>query len=608
VLAPRDRRLLLETLRPPAGYQLDRAIGTTYSLDLLALLTVPLAFTFLDWEDEQGDATGDPLALLEASRRHAEKITIFCEAGRILVPTHRQPLLGYLERCVVEVAAPGVGGTFHPKLWVLRFRSDDAPVRYRVLCLSRNLTFDRSWDTALVLDGVLTDRTNAFSRNHPLGDFLVELPRLARRDLPPGALDNLQGVAEEIRRVDFELPDGVEKIAFWPLGIEGHQRFPFADVGRRMLIVSPFLSEGLLKRMAADHPESVLVSRPESLQAVSPDTLRAFEQVLAMNPDLETDNDEETSDVGSSSGLHAKLYVADDGWNARVWTGSANATQSAFSRNVEFLVELVGKKSRLGIDAILGDSDELASAMRDLLEEFRPTEDGVVTSNPLEDKLEEIRRELSRAPLHAEVIASGEDTFSLVVVPDSPLPEWSQSASVACRPATLRSESVRPVLRGSAEAIAFSPLSFDALTSFFVFEVTIADGKETAASAFTVNLPLLGAPADRRERLLRSLLKDRDQVLRLLLLLLAEEELSVADLVEATQATWGVTRASPPALDLLPLLEPLLRALARDPRRLDPVARLVDDLRRSPEGAALLPEGLEAIWSPILAVRRERRA
>lgn len=52
MLEPQGRRHLMETLRPPPGYELDRAIGTTYSLDLLALLTAPLAFTIFDWEGE----------------------------------------------------------------------------------------------------------------------------------------------------------------------------------------------------------------------------------------------------------------------------------------------------------------------------------------------------------------------------------------------------------------------------------------------------------------------------------------------------------------------------------------------------------------------------
>ena len=45
---PGQRRLLHDTLRPPEGYGFDCAVGTTFTLDLLALLSVPLAFTFRD--------------------------------------------------------------------------------------------------------------------------------------------------------------------------------------------------------------------------------------------------------------------------------------------------------------------------------------------------------------------------------------------------------------------------------------------------------------------------------------------------------------------------------------------------------------------------------
>ena len=40
MLDPRERSVLLETLRPPDGYRMDSVVGTTFSLDLLALLTV----------------------------------------------------------------------------------------------------------------------------------------------------------------------------------------------------------------------------------------------------------------------------------------------------------------------------------------------------------------------------------------------------------------------------------------------------------------------------------------------------------------------------------------------------------------------------------------
>ena len=163
MLGTRERTLLLESLRPPAGYRLRRAVGTSFTLDLMALLTAPLAFTFFDAHDDEGVTLADPVALLEALRRHAEKITLFCQAGAIGVPKPQQRLMAYLEGSVFEVEARSEGGIFHPKIWVLNFEASDRSAIYRVLCLSRNLTFARAWDTCLRLEGRLTRRQRGCS-------------------------------------------------------------------------------------------------------------------------------------------------------------------------------------------------------------------------------------------------------------------------------------------------------------------------------------------------------------------------------------------------------------------------------------------------------------
>jgi hypothetical protein len=51
------------------------------------------------------------------------------------------------------------------------------------------------------------------------------------------------------------------------------------------------------------------------------------------------------------------------------------------------------------------------------------------------------------------------------------------------------------------------------------------------------------------------------------------------------------------------LVRELARTLARAPEKLDAVWRLAEDLRRTPEGARLLPEGFDEIWNPIWAAR-----
>jgi hypothetical protein len=173
----------MELLRPPVGCKLDIAVGTTYSLDLISALMLPLSFAFFDWEHADGELIADPLALLEALRRYGDRFTIFCQSGQIKLPPQHQPLVTFLEPCIYDVEPPDPDGVFHPKVWALRF-VDDGTIRYRVLCLSRNLTFDRCWDTVVALDGELTDRENAIAANHPLGDFIEALPLMAQCPVP----------------------------------------------------------------------------------------------------------------------------------------------------------------------------------------------------------------------------------------------------------------------------------------------------------------------------------------------------------------------------------------------------------------------------------------
>ncbi|MCA9317410.1 MAG: hypothetical protein KDB73_18130, partial [Planctomycetes bacterium] len=281
MLEVRHRTLLLESLRPPVGYRLEAAIGTSYTLDLMALLCVPLAFTWFDWEDEEGRPSADPLALLEALRRHARRIHVFCQAGMTALPPTGKPLLVYLERSIVEVKPPTAGGIFHPKVWVLRFVDGEGAVRYRVLVLTRNLTFDRSWDTCLVLEGDLKDRQRAYARNHPLADFVESLPGLAVRGAVSGeAVAATSLMQEELRRVAFEVPEGFDEdsLRFHPLGSPGYEEaWPFPqDVpgNRRLLVVSPFLDIGSLRWLVEAFPLVEVVSRPEVLARL-PEDLRS---------------------------------------------------------------------------------------------------------------------------------------------------------------------------------------------------------------------------------------------------------------------------------------------------------------------------------------------
>src|SRR5699024_7986466 len=71
---------------------------------------------------------------------------------------------------------------------------------------------------------------------------------------------------------------------------------------------------------------------------------------------------EDASPVQSSllelAGLHAKTVIVDrDDGQSEVITGSANLTEQAWSRNVEFDAVLVGPTRICGVDAVLGDGE-----------------------------------------------------------------------------------------------------------------------------------------------------------------------------------------------------------------------------------------------------------
>ena len=625
MLEPNSRRLFMESLQPPDGYSLDWAVGTSYTLDLMALLTAPVAFAFSDWQDRDGRPTSDPLALLKAVRQYASRVCIFCQAGKIHVPKSYQPLLASLEDSIMEATAPR-GGSFHPKMWFLRFvDSEGQSVFYRVLCASRNMTFDRSWDTLLCLEGAFRDRANAYRINHPLGQFVEALPRMSVRPIASTWKRRIVELAHEIRRVDFEIPEPFEEIDFWPLGIGGDDRWSFPERIDQMFVVSPFVDEGFIRNLAERNAPIQLLSRPDRMAFLSAKTLDLIDKawVLDDTANLEpADAEEEQRTVTAGDtrdeaagdsplvGLHAKVYVVEEGWNARVFTGSANATQAGFNRNVEFLTELRGKKSRCGVSAMLGetsaDDGKQASSLADILQPYKASE----TPTEHDEELEAFERSVDQfartlaetAPVARCERDPIEGGFNVHLTPtrrtkQSPPVDWK----VQVRPASLRDSHLTAAITTERVWAEFRQVSLLGLTSFFVFNVESSKPKLTRQ--FVLNVPLLGVPDNRHEAILRDLLSDRDRVLTFLLLLLQDS--GARDLSHLMQSSHSKKEQFTFAQSLFgtPLFESLIRALDRDPERLEQVDHVIRDLRSSEQGQALLPDDLDAIWAPIWAVR-----
>jgi hypothetical protein len=614
MLHPNQRELYLNAVRPPPGYQLDRAIATTYSLDLSTLLSLPLSFALLDRSDEEGELKRNPVALLHALRAYAGKLTIFCQAGGIAVPTQRHPLYSHLEESIIPVRK--AGGAFHPKLWLLRFISPGEPVRYRFLCLSRNITGDPSWDTVLALNGVLADRTLAFRRNHPLANFLSALPGLAVEPANAKHLASIELLSDEVRRVRFEIPEPFKSYEFLPMGLPGFAAPYLPEDTRDLLIVSPFVSTSFLDDIVSEASTS-LVSRAESLDAIEPSTLEKFSKLYvvdsatwdgARNDQASEDESQDFSDdaLEETRGLHAKLYLADCKSISHLWTGSANATNAGFNHNVEFLTRLSGKKREIGIGAFLNGSSDTKGFLKFLSPYSIPKSQSVDNEAAQQNikAAEELKAIITNLPLRIEI--SGEGNFyRMALRVTSPLDTLTASKATAVAwPITLpptSALSVSPLRAG--ERVEFVNLSSQSLTAFMAILITAGHGKDRAQLRFVLKLPLFGAPADRFEALLQNVLSNPKNVLLYILLLVNEDEERSSHISNLLLDGENLQKSRAIGDMAVPLFEQLTRALAKQPELLDGVKSLVDDLRKTPGGAALLPSDFDAVWEPIWSAR-----
>ena len=621
MLSPDDRHLFLQALRPPEGYTFDSGIGTTFTLDLYSLLVTPLSLALFDRNSAE-QALSDPLSLLESLRRYAGRLTIFCQAGRINLPKEAHPLLSYLESMVVEVQSPR-GGVFHPKLWLLRYTSTDKPPLYRLLNLSRNLTFDRSWDLILRMEGERTDRKVGFSRNRPLSDFLHALPQMAIHPIDQAVLDRLNILQDEVRRVGFQPPaDFDENISFHPIGITGYRSYQFQQSIGRLFIISPFLTNNFLEELTQQGQSHVLISRLESVDELQEKVRSRFEKIFVMNEMAEEDpreisvssydeiDWEEQTIAPELSGLHAKLFIWETGWEATWLIGSANATDAAFRKNVEFMIELHGKKSRVGISNVLGNEDDRNSLRRLLLEYSPPEQKDPINRDQkrAEDLTHTICDWLLDCHFTLGVQPNG-DLYDLDMLSTQSSPRPSGEYTIQCRPISLREDATQKMnIAQSDLEVHFERLSLVSLTAFIGFEVKAQVGKEKHIGRFVFLLPISNLPKERDGAILTSILSDRTQFLRYLRLILMDDS-EIAHTGLWTTANRGIGQSGSGWEDIeVPLLEDLVHALSRSNEtggKIDRIAELIERLNYTQNGRTIIPPEFMALWSIILQARQE---
>ena len=96
-----------QLLIPEPGFALDFAVGMTYSLDMEALLGIPVSLGML--EDMDSSAVANPFFLLEAIRKSSDKLAIFCNADGIKLPQNIRPVYSHQSGRKCELSSKTVG-------------------------------------------------------------------------------------------------------------------------------------------------------------------------------------------------------------------------------------------------------------------------------------------------------------------------------------------------------------------------------------------------------------------------------------------------------------------------------------------------------------------
>jgi hypothetical protein len=471
--------------------------------------------------------------------------------------------------------------------------------------LSRNLTFDRSWDTILMLEGAVKE--GLAYQNGPLCDFLLALPKFSKRQPDSSIHQRLELFVEELARVEFPVDRPFEQLSFVPLGINEGSEWPFPGRPEAALVISPFIRADFLSRLTVAKPKAALVARNEELDACDPMILQRFEQIFTLNPHAESES--ETDEDNELRGLHAKAFMLEHGLQTSLWIGSANATMAAMRRNVEILVRLDAPRQSLVIDDILAPGREKEITLETILEPYSPPDEVQGPSEEerqAEQKVRRARNAISDALWEADVLTlsdkdNKESEYELLLATDCPK---LTSVSVRIWPISVASERAKEFVGGE---LKFGPLSFSALTAFFGCKVTTVD--DLWSESFVLFAPLKNPPADRSGRVMSELLRDQSRLLRYLLLLLAADD-AFEHLREALLASPKSGESGNGSGLGLPsnLFESLVRALAGEGAQLEHVNRLVEDLERS-DNTHLLPAGFAAIWEPVWETyQRQRQA
>lgn len=514
--AQTDRVDYRELLSPPPRYKVSFAVGTTYSLDL-ETLTATCAIVGLNVEADT-ELVESPLHLLEAIRRASGKLLIFCQSGQIKTPDKPNKLLPLLENCVCEISLPN-RRSFHPKTWFVKYTANGLPDRYRIVVMSRNLTFDRSWDVALNIESAINGEATiqqVEGNSESLRGFMQWLVKNTNthNEQIRNKRRRLTSLADEIANAEWKyLGKEFEGFLFIPYGIGIPPADNLGDTFHKLFVVSPFISKSIIEGYAnkrLTNPDCTLITRKSELSKLNAELLTVF-NTYTIKDDV-VDGEERISDTGDfkTQDIHAKVYLRTKWSYSELYIGSANASHNAFyGGNVECMVLLWGKQRYLNVEKLKQDlfgTDEKANPF----EKVEPKEYIASDDDAVLTVLENVVREFCALRKTAAVTGNDPYTISITMKPFHTDVKLTLS----------------PLMRANPQSVSgkliFSGFSLRDLSEWYVLTAK-SRGREISR---VIKVQTTGIPSTRDSAVFSDIVKDKNSFLAYIAFLLSDDYLS----------------------------------------------------------------------------------
>lgn len=560
---------------PPSGYILEKAIGTTYSLDFETLTAIAISAGLRDEADSK--ILDNPVILLNAIKRVSDRILIFCEDGQIKIPHKQTPLLILLEKMINPVRLAKVEGrkgypSFHPKTWTISFVNNAGDRIYRFGVLSRNLAFSRDWDVAFYLDGKENDSN--LDKTKPIIDFIEYLKGQISKDGKDSSRkkDFIDDLIIKLNEVSFELDSKEFKdFQVLPIGIgakavDMKKDTLFNESFHEVVIMSPFISNSTINtfnranRILTDCRRA-LFTRKSELEKLMKESVAGFkiytlkDQVVNGETILSDDDD-----VKLNQDIHAKIFMLRKDSNVSLYLGSMNATHSAINSNVELDIRLFTRKTkldyeRLTSDFFCGPEDDSGNPF-----ELSQITESKSTSETVEDLLEQQLKDLCRCSKRA-FISEVDGSYQMRIEWENIYPEYDAYISPLCVNNEKKLEN----------EVTYAGLSLVQLTEFLKIKVVIGDAKLERV----IMIEVINMPSSRETEVVNNIIETKRQFIEYVAYILDDEYLLTLFQKQQMDKS-GIFNQAP---DLLPALyEKMLKTSLESPDKmseLDYIVRMI---------------------------------